>query len=130
MEKRSQLSLENEIREELYKDIRDLLHNKYGEVYEILVTDSGLAYRLASPCLDAERNEKTVVVSVTVPRNSKDGTPFDLYEAHEAYKMRMKEHEETIRAREEKKAREEAEKERKRALRKTKKVVKKNDGEN
>ena len=70
------------------------------------------------------------MVSVTVPRNSKDGTPFDLYEAHEAYKMRMKEHEETIRAREEKKAREEAEKERKRALRKTKKVVKKNDGEN
>lgn len=122
--KRSQLSLENELRDRLSVDIMELLTEKFGEVYKVPASNTGLAYRLASPCLDAEHNEKVIMVAISIPRGSKDEDSYDLYEAAAEYEQRVKTAEEAAKAKEEKRAKEEAEKERKRQARRTKKSQK------
>ena len=125
MKKRSAQSLDGEIREALFKKLEEIMIESYGECYKVPAAENGLSYRLASPCLDAEQNEKVVIVSVSVPRTNRDGVEYDLYDAAADYEMRVKEHEDKEKARAEKKAKEEAEKERKRQERKSKRVAKK-----
>ena len=47
------------------------------------------ASELAIPCLDAEGNEKFVLIKVSIPRGTRDGEggyiPYDGYAAHDAY---------------------------------------------
>lgn len=125
VKKRTQLSLENELRDELAEEILHLMEEKYGEAYKVGATDTGLAYRIGSPCVDADHNEKTVLVSISIPRGYKDGRSYDLYEAKDEYEIRVQAAAEEAKAREEKKAREEAEKKRKLEARRAKKVAKK-----
>lgn len=124
IKKRSQQSLDNELRDDLCVEIMELLNKKYGEVYKVGATNTGTAYRLASPCVDSEQNEKTILVAISIPRGSKEGEPYDLYEAAADYEYRVKVAEEAAKAKEEKRAREEAEKERKRQARIAKKSKK------
>ena len=115
--KKSQQVLDNELKEALYEKIADLMREAFDEVYKVGATDSGLAYRLASPCCDSENNEKTIIVAISIPRANRQGESYDLYEASADYEARVEAHEAEVRAKAEKKAREDAEKERKRAER-------------
>lgn len=118
--KKSQQVLDNELKDVLYERIAEVMSEVYGEVYKVGATETGLAYRLASPCCDSEHNEKTVIVAISIPRTNRQGESYDVYEASADYAARMEAHEEEVKAKAEKKAREEAEKERKRAERQSK----------
>ena len=57
--------------------------------YEVLRTGSN---EIALPCVDAEGNEKFVIVTVKVPTGSReDKEPYDGYSVAEAYEMKCKE---------------------------------------
>lgn len=117
MKKKSQQVLDNELKDSLYEKIMALMREEFDEVYKVGATDSGLAYRLASPCCDSESNEKTIIVAISIPRTNRQGESYDLYEASADYQERVAAHEAEVKAKAEKKAKEEAEKERKRAER-------------
>ena len=73
---------------------------------EVLVVG---ANELAVPVVDADGNEKWVVLTVKVPTGSRDGDAYDGYAMAEDYRMRLEE-----------KAAKQAERERKTAERKAK----------
>lgn len=73
-----------------------------NEDYEILRTGSN---EIALPCVDAEGNEKFIVVTVKVPTGSReDGESYDGYSVAEAYDMKCKEKARKAKATAEKKA--------------------------
>ena len=62
-------------------------------IYSEMETDAlpVSASELAIPCLDAEGNEKFVLIKVSVPRGTRNGNggydPYDGYSASEAYRL-------------------------------------------
>lgn len=80
----SKAQLENQLR-------NDFLAKVCAMVTEQMETDalSVSASDLAIPVVDAEGNEKFILVKVSIPRGTRDGEggyiPYDGYEAHDAY---------------------------------------------
>ena len=81
-------------------------------------------FQLAVPTIDSEHNEKTVLIHISVPKGSRDGTPYDPYEQNERYRDNVAAKKDKEAKRAEKKAREEAERSRKREAKKTIKTMK------
>ena len=75
----SKKSLNNAIREKYMKAVIEYLS---GLDEEVLVTNSN---EIAIPCVDAEGNDEFLVMTFKVPQGSRDGDPYDGYDAAEAY---------------------------------------------
>lgn len=58
-----------------------------GREEQVLRTGSN---EIALPCLDAEGNEKFIVLTVKVPTGSRDGEPYDGYSMAEDFELRQK----------------------------------------
>lgn len=78
------------------KALNDKLREQYlemlsvffdGREEQVLRTGSN---EIALPCLDAEGNEKFIVLTVKVPTGSRDGEPYDGYSMAEDFKLRQK----------------------------------------
>lgn len=76
--------------------LENLLRNQYlsfisGAISQEMEIDAlpVSASELAIPCLDAEGNEKFVLIKVSIPRGTRNGMggydPYDGYAAHDAY---------------------------------------------
>lgn len=79
------------------------------------------ASELAVPCLDAEGNEKWVLIKVSIPRGTRNGNgydPYDGYAAAEDYQFELSDKAEKKRVAEEQKAKKIAADEKKRAEKK------------
>lgn len=78
--------LETLLRVEYLNSIQELLSKQYET--DVLPVS---ANELAIPCVDAEGNEKWIVVKVSTPRGARNGEggyiPYDGYALAEAYKM-------------------------------------------
>ena len=76
--------LENKLREQYLNLIRDMIAREV-ETDALAVSAS----ELAIPCLDAEGNEKFVLIKVSIPRGTRNGQggydPYDGYTAAEDY---------------------------------------------
>ena len=77
-------SLDNALRNNYLSFIANTIANEMET--DVLAVS---ASELAIPCLDDEGNEKFVLVKVSVPRGTRNGeggyTPYDGYEAAQAY---------------------------------------------
>lgn len=123
---KSAMVLGNELREVFALAIEQALMNDYEVLRVPLSADSTSdGFQLAIPTVDSEQNEKTVLIHISVPKGSRDGTPYDAYEQNERYKENVAAKKDKEAKRAEKKAREEAERERKKAAKKTVKTMKK-----
>ena len=123
---KSAMALGNELREVFAQVIEKALGEEYDVLRVPLSADSTSdGYQLAIPTVDSEQNEKTVLIHISVPKGSRDGTPYDAYEQNERYKENVAAKKDKEAKRAEKKAREEAERERKKAAKKTVKTMKK-----
>ena len=69
----SKTILDNAIREKYIGAVKDFLE-KSGE--EVLVTGSN---EIALPCVDAEGNEKFIVLTFKVPTGERGGEPYNGY---------------------------------------------------
>ena len=120
----SMRELNDALKKKYYDMIEELAAAKEFDALRVPLTDSSesVAYKIAIPELDAENNEKTVIISITVPTGGRDGQEYDLYGEHDRYLYNVKQNEEKKAAREAEKARREAERERKK---KAKEVPKK-----
>ena len=107
-------------------ELNALLKSSCMEKIKAALSDEQLldvgSAEIAFPVVDAEGNEKWVVVSVTVPNGSRDGTPYDGFSANEAYqeqvakaKARKEKAAENSRKRKEEAERKKAEREAKKA---------------
>ena len=80
----SKAQLENKLRISFMERVMEMVSNEY-ETDALTVSAS----EIAVPVLDAEGNEKFVLVKISIPRGQRDGEggyiPYDGYEAHEAY---------------------------------------------
>ena len=78
--------LENSLRNEFLSFLNDSIVEKYET--DVLPVS---ASELAIPCLDAEGNEKWVLIKVSIPRGTRNGEggydPYDGYAAAEDYKL-------------------------------------------
>lgn len=78
--------LETLLRVEYLNSIQELLSKQYET--DVLPVSPN---ELAIPCVDAEGNEKWIVVKVSTPRGTRNGEggyiPYDGYALAEAYKM-------------------------------------------
>lgn len=78
--------LETLLRTDYLNSIQELLSKQYDT--DVLPVS---ANELAIPCVDAEGNEKWIVVKVSTPRGTRNGEggyiPYDGYALAEAYKM-------------------------------------------
>lgn len=91
--------------------LNEALRNEYlarivemfaNDDYEVLRTNSN---EIALPCVDAEGNEKFIIVTVKVPTGSReDKEPYDGYSVAEAYDMKCKEKAQKAKVAAEKKA--------------------------
>ena len=122
----SMRELNDALKKKYYDMIEELAAAKEFDALRVPLTDSSesVAYKIAIPELDAENNEKTVIISITVPTGGRDGQEYDLYGEHDRYLYNVKQNEEKKAAREAEKARKEAERERKK---KAKEVPKKEE---
>ena len=120
----SMRELNDALKKKYYDMIEELAKEKEFDALRVPLTDSSesVAYKIAIPELDSENNEKTVIISITVPTGGRDGQEYDLYGEHDRYLYNVKQSEEKKAAREAEKARKEAERERKK---KAKEVPKK-----
>lgn len=120
----SMRELNDALKKKYYDMIEELAAAKEFDALRVPLTDSSesVAYKIAIPELDAENNEKTVIISITVPTGGRDGQEYDLYGEHDRYLYNVKQNEGKKAAREAEKARKEAERERKK---KAKEVPKK-----
>ena len=120
----SMRELNDALKKKYYDMIEELAAAKEFDALRVPLTDSSesIAYKIAIPELDSENNEKTVIISITVPTGGRDGQEYDLYGEHDRYLYNVKQNEEKKAAREAEKARKEAERERKK---KAKEVPKK-----
>lgn len=108
------------VRAEYLKRIKDYFT---GAGEEVLLIKSGT---YAIPVVDSNNTEGWVTITVTIPKGSKDGEPFDGYEvaedfAFEQAKKEKKKAEEAAK-REKKKAKDAAAREEKKRLREAKKA--------
>lgn len=123
---KSVMALGNELREIFAQIIEKELSDDYDVLRVPLSADSTSdGFQLAIPTVDSEQNEKTVLIHISVPKGSRDGTPYDAYEQNERYKENVAAKKDKEAKRAEKKARDEAERERKKAAKKTVKTMKK-----
>lgn len=78
--------LETLLRVDYLNSIQELLSKQYDT--DVLPVS---ANELAIPCVDAEGNEKWIVIKVSTPRGTRNGEggyiPYDGYALAEAYKM-------------------------------------------
>lgn len=120
----SMRELNDALKKKYYDMIEELAKEKEFDALRVPLTDSSesVAYKIAIPELDSENNEKTVIISITVPTGGHDGQEYDLYGEHDRYLYNVKQSEKKKAAREAEKARKEAERERKK---KAKEVPKK-----
>ena len=123
---KSAMALGNELREVFAQVIESALGTDYDVLRVPLSADSTSdGYQLAIPTVDSEQNEKTILIHISVPKGSRDGTPYDAYEQNERYKENVAAKKDKEAKRAEKKAHDEAERERKKAAKKTVKTMKK-----
>ena len=123
---KSAMALGNELREVFAQVIEKAM----GEEYDVLrvplsAGSTSDGYQLAIPTVDSEQNEKTVLIHISVPKGSSDGTPYDPYEQNARYNENVAAKKDKEAKRAEKKAREEAERERKKEAKKVVKTMKK-----
>lgn len=82
--------LETLLRTKYLNSIQEILSEQYDT--DVLPVS---ANALAIPCVDAEGNEKWIVVKVSTPRGTRDGeggyVPYDGYLAAEIYKEEFEE---------------------------------------
>ena len=84
---KSVMMLGNELREVFAQVIEKALNDDYDVLRVPLSADSTSdGFQLAIPTVDSEQNEKTVLIHISVPKGSRDGTPYDAYEQNERYK--------------------------------------------
>lgn len=82
------------------KVLDDGLREKYLEIISGALSTAGEevlrvgSNEVALPCVDAEGNEKFVVLTVKVPTGSRDGDLYDGYSMAEDYELKLKEKEE------------------------------------
>ena len=117
---KSQMALGNELRDAFAQIIEATFKDDYDVLRVPLSAESTSdGYRLAIPTVDSEHNEKTVLIQISIPKGSRDGTPYDPYEENTKYNEIVEANKAKAKAREEKAKHEEEEKARKRAARKT-----------
>lgn len=95
----SKTILDNAIREKYINLVKTALEAS-GE--EVLITGSN---EIAMPCVDAEGNEKFLVLTFKVPTGTRCGEAYNGYNEAEDYAAHVKEKEEKARIAAEKKAR-------------------------
>ena len=95
----SRTILDNAIREKYIATVKDFLE-KSGE--EVLVTGSN---EIALPCVDAEGNEKFLVLTFKVPTGTRCGEAYNGYYEADDYKAKCELKAEKAKAAAEKKAR-------------------------
>ena len=95
----SKTVLDNAIREKYIGAVKDFLE-KSGE--EVLVTGSN---EIALPCVDAEGNEKFIVLTFKVPTGTRGGEVYNGYDEASDYAAHVKAKEEKAKVAAEKKAR-------------------------
>lgn len=95
----SKTVLDNAIREKYISAVKDFLE-KSGE--EVLVTGSN---EIALPCVDAEGNEKFIVLTFKVPTGTRGGEAYNGYDEASDYAAHVKAKEEKAKVAAEKKAR-------------------------
>lgn len=123
---KSVMALDNAMKQAFYDRIETLFTADFDCLRVPLKGASeSRGYRLAIPTVDEEGNEKTVLIELSVPRGSRDGTPYDPYYEHEQYEENVAAQDAKQKAREEKEQREKEERERKKAARKSVKTIKK-----
>ena len=108
------------VRAEYLKRIKDYF-TEAGE--EVLLIKSGT---YAIPVVDSNNTDGWVTITVTIPKGSRDGEPFDGYEVAEDFALEQSEKEkkkaEEAAKREKKKAKDAAAREEKKRLREAKKA--------
>ena len=95
----SKTVLDNAVREKYIGAVKDFLE-KSGE--EVLVTGSN---EIALPCVDAEGNEKFIVLTFKVPTGTRGGEAYNGYDEASDYAAHVKAKEEKAKIAAEKKAR-------------------------
>lgn len=85
MPKTSDKILDAELRAQFMEVVSEFLSSRDNEV---LVTNSN---EICVPCVDAERNDKFVVITFKVPTGSRDGEAYDGYAEAEGYAFHLKE---------------------------------------
>ena len=95
----SKTVLDNAIREKFIGLVKGFLE-KSGE--EVLITGSN---EIALPCVDAEGNEKFIVLTFKVPTGTRCGEPYNGYDEAADYKAHCEEKAEKAKVAAEKKAR-------------------------
>lgn len=95
----SKTVLDNAIREKFMGAVKDFLE-KSGE--EVLITGSN---EIALPCVDAEGNEKFIVLTFKVPTGTRGGEPYNGYDEASDYAAHCELKAEKAKAAAEKKAR-------------------------
>ena len=102
----SMANTQKSLNDALRAQYMERVHNCLSQEDDVLVVG---ANELAVPVVDADGNEKWVVLTVKVPTGSRDGDAYDGYAMAEDYRMRQAE-----------KSAKQAERERKTAERKAK----------
>lgn len=95
----SKTVLDNAIREKYISIVKDFLE---AEGEEVLITGSN---EIALPCIDAEGNEKYLVLTFKVPTGARGGEAYNGYHEAEDYAAHVKAKEEKAKIAAEKKAR-------------------------
>lgn len=85
MAKISDTKLSNEIREKFTNKLFNYFSEE-GEDTHIIASN-----QIAFPVVDGAGNEKWITITVTVPKGSRDGEPYDGYSMAEDYKMKQEE---------------------------------------
>lgn len=124
---KSVMALDNAMKQAFYDRIEMLFSMDNFDCLRVPLKGSSESrgYRLAIPTVDEEGNEKTVLIELSVPRGSRDGTPYDPYFEHEQYEENVAAQDAKQKEREEKERRQKEERERKKAARKSVKTIKK-----
>lgn len=95
----SKTVLDNAIREKYISLVKDYLE---GAGEEVLITGSN---EIALPCVDAEGNEKFIVLTFKVPTGTRGGEAYNGYDEASDYAAHIKAKEEKAKIAAEKKAR-------------------------
>ena len=114
---KSMKELNDGLKKRYYDMIEELAQEKEIDALRVPLTDASnsVAYRLAIPELDEENNEKTVIITITVPTGGHDGEEYDIYGEHDRYKFNVEENEKKMKEREDKKKKEEERERKKKA---------------
>lgn len=124
---KSAVTLNNALRNDFLRNLVNLLVGENpDDPAEVLQVGSG---KLALPVVDEEGNEKWVLLTVSVPKGTRDGDEYDGYAEAEFYQREVAEKEEKKQSREAEKARKQAEREAKKAEREAKKQAEQADEE-